>query len=113
MNKGTIVLSKFPFTDLSTFKRRPAIIVSGSKKKGNDIILAFISSKVTEPIEDTDYIIEINHIDFKYTGLKMRSVFKMDKLVTIEKNLIVGEIGKVSSSILQELDKRLKIALDL
>ena len=28
MKRGTIVLTQFPFTDLSTTKRRPAVIVS-------------------------------------------------------------------------------------
>jgi len=113
MKKGTIVLTPFPFTDLSTAKRRPAVIVSSSKKIGNDVVVAFISSRVIEPIKDTEYIIETNHPDFSLTGLKARSVFKMDKLVTIEKMIIVGEIGMVSKSILQQLDKRLRITFDL
>ena len=32
MTKGTIVLTPFPFTDLFTIKRRPAVIVSSSEK---------------------------------------------------------------------------------
>ncbi len=28
MKRGTIVLTKFPFTDLSSSKRRPAVIIS-------------------------------------------------------------------------------------
>ncbi len=113
MTKGTIVLTPFPFTDLSTTKRRPAIIVSGSKKPGNDVIVAFISSIIIEPIQETDYILDVEHPDFKKTGLKKRSVFKMDKLVTVEKRILIGEIGKVSDSILQELDKRLRLTFDI
>lgn len=113
MTKGTIVLTPFPFTNLSGMKRRPAVIVSSSQKTGDDVIVAFISSVVAEPVKDTEYILEINHPDFKETGLKKRSVFKMDKVVAIEKGIIIGEIGKVSDSILQELSKRLKIAFDL
>jgi len=113
MTKGTIVLTPFPFTDLSTVKRRPAVIVSSSKKPGDDVIVAFISSRVVEPVEETDYILEGDHPNFKDTGLKKRSVFKMDKLVTVEKRILVGEIGKVSYSILQELDKRLRKTFDL
>ncbi|QII12999.1 hypothetical protein KsCSTR_36200 [Candidatus Kuenenia stuttgartiensis] len=32
MTKGTIVLTPFPFTDLSTVKKCPAVIVSSSEK---------------------------------------------------------------------------------
>ncbi len=94
MTKGTIVLTPFPFTDLSTVKRRPAVIISSSKKIGDDVVVAFISSQITEPIKETDYVLETNHPDFGDTGRKTRSTFKMDKLVTLEKRIIVGEIGK-------------------
>ena len=113
MTKGTIVLTPFPFTNLSGMKRRPAVVVSGSKKTGDDVIIAFISSVVVEPVKDTEYILDVGHPDFKETGLKKRSVFKMDKVVTIEKGIIIGEIGKVSDSILQEMNKKLKIVFDL
>jgi len=106
MTKGTIVLTPFPFTDLSTVKRRPAVIVSSFEKPGDDVIVAFISSRITKPVRETEYILEIDHPDFKDTGLKKRSVFKMDKIVTVEKKILVGEIGRVSCAILQELDKK-------
>lgn len=113
MTKGTIVLTPFPFTDLSAIKRRPAVIVSSSEKTGDDVVVAFISSKTTEPIKETDYVLNTNHPDFMGTGLKKNSVFKMDKLITIEKRIIVGEIGRVSNVILRELDKRLRLTFGL
>jgi len=41
MKKGDIVLIKFPFTDLSGSKLRPALVLVES---GNDVIVAFITS---------------------------------------------------------------------
>ena len=113
MKKGIIVLAPFPFTDLTTIKRRPAIIVSSSTKRDNDVIVAFISSKLKSTFNNTDFLLETNHPDFSLTGLKRTSVFNMDKLVTIEQSIIIGEIGKVSETILKELNSKLKIALDL
>ena len=113
MIKGTIVLTPFPFSDLSAVKRRPAVIVSSSDKPGHDVIVAFISSRITEPTRETEYVLEIEHPDFRDTGLKNRSVFKMDKLVTLEKRILVGEIGGVSRAILQELDKRIRVTFGL
>jgi mRNA interferase MazF len=65
MTKGTIVLTPFPFTDLSTVKRHPAVIVSSFEKPRYDVIVAFISSRITEPIRETEYILEMDHPDFK------------------------------------------------
>lgn len=104
MKKGTIVLAPFPFTDLTTIKRRPAIIVSSSTKRDNDVIVAFISSKLKSILSDTDFLLETNHPDFSLTGLKRTSVFKMDKLVTIAQSIIVGEIGNLSETIFKRVE---------
>jgi len=48
MKQGIIVLTPFPFTDLSTSKRRPAIILSADNEKKTDVVVAYISSKITD-----------------------------------------------------------------
>jgi mRNA interferase MazF len=112
MKRGTIVLTKFPFTDLSSTKRRPGIVVSATSNR-NDIIIAFISSVVPPQLEPTDYLFNTEHTDFTSTGLKKDSVIKLNKLATVNASVLSGEIGKVSSDTMQEIDKRLKIALGL
>lgn len=114
MKRGTIILTPFPFTDLQGNKVRPSIIVSSDKRKGDDVIVAFISS-VFDPsnLQDTDFVIKNGDIGFIETGLKVTSVFKMDKLATIHKRIILGELGTVSKSIMQRLDEKLKFALYL
>jgi transcriptional regulator of aromatic amino acid metabolism len=37
----------------------------------------------------------------------------MDKLATVQKTIILGEIGEVSSTLQAKLDAKIKIALDL
>lgn len=41
--KGKIVLIPFPFTDLTTTKLRPALVINEGR---NEVIVAFISSKI-------------------------------------------------------------------
>ncbi len=113
MNKNTIVLTKFPFTDLSSSKRRPAVIISKVVENEPDVIVAFISSVIPEIPKETDYIIEISHKDFEQTGLKKTSVFKMFKLATLETSIFTGELGIISDEIYQELKLRLKKAIDI
>ncbi|MCD6012011.1 MAG: hypothetical protein K0Q79_1873 [Flavipsychrobacter sp.] len=113
MRRGTIVLTKFPFTDLSSVKRRPGIVVSQSVSGENDVIIAFISSVIPVNSEGTDYIIASTHIDFLETGLKKSSIIKLNKIATINSSLISGEIGSASAAIMKEVDARLKMALGL
>ena len=41
---GSIVLTRFPFTDLSGAKRRPALVVSCANERRSDLIVCFITS---------------------------------------------------------------------
>jgi mRNA interferase MazF len=113
MKRGTIVLTSFPFSDLSTSKRRPAIVISKHNLEKKEIIVAYISSKIPDILSDTDFILKMNNKSFKKTGLLKESVFRMDKIVTITKKIIVGELGFADKNLMKELDKRLKLALDL
>ncbi len=113
MTPKKIVLTRFPFTDLSSSKRRPAVILTNRKSNSGDVIVAFISSVIPIHVEDTDLVLEPSHSDFSRTGLRRSSVFKMDKLATLDVNIFTGEIGEVSDLIFDELKIKLKIALEL
>jgi mRNA interferase MazF len=113
MERGSIVLTKFPFTDLSSSKRRPALIISRVSSEKPDVIVAFISSVIPERLSDTDFVLDVNHKFFPGTGLKKKSVFKMDKLATLDKSIFSGELGSLPSHILRRLNTKLKIALAL
>ncbi|MDZ4713051.1 MAG: type II toxin-antitoxin system PemK/MazF family toxin [bacterium] len=108
MKQGTIVLTPFPFTDLSTTKRRPAIVISKDNEQTGDVVVAYISSKISIQLTETDYLLESSDKDFKHTGLSKDSILKLNKLVTIDKRLITGELGIVSDEMLNEILKRLK-----
>ena len=95
------IIFSHPLTDLSTSKRRHAVIVSKVNEDKDDVIVAFISSKIPTEDSETDYIINEDHPDFLDTGLFKKSCFKMDKLLTIEKSLFTGEIGEVSYRIMK------------
>jgi mRNA interferase MazF len=101
--KGKIVLIPFPFTDLSSTKLRPALVLHESAK---DVVVAFISSRTENPAP-TDIIIDRNHPEFKQTGLKLTSTLKIDKIATISKELILGEIGEVGAKLRKEINRKI------
>jgi len=113
VNKGTIVLARFPFTDFTSEKRRPALIISANNENKNDLIIAFISSVVPENLTAADLVLPINEPELKETRLHKTSVVRFDKIMTIEKNLITGEIGNLPAKFIYEADKRLKIVFGL
>jgi mRNA interferase MazF len=113
MRRGAVVLTPFPFTDLSGQKVRPALVVSRSDRGGRDVLLAFITTHRSHPLSTTDLLIEDLHPDFGRTGLKRSSVIKLDKLVTVETTVLLGELGELSEVLLREVNERLRYALEL
>jgi mRNA interferase MazF len=106
--KGKIVLVPFPFTDFSAAKLRPALVLHEGRK---DVVVAFISSQIPEAPSPSDVIIRKKHPEFKLTGLKTDSVVKLDKLATLLKDLVIGELGELGKTLKTEINAKLKVIL--
>ena len=103
--KAKIILIHFPFTNLTDFKLRPALVIHESE---NDVVVAFISSKIPGHLQDSDFVIARDHPSFFSTGLKVSSVIKFDKIATVSKDLIEGEIGEISRDLADECNLLLR-----
>ncbi len=111
LKRGDIVLVPFPFTDLLNEKVRPAVVIS--VKNDVDVSVAFISSVIPEKPTEVDFVLSESHPDFSMTGLRKISVFRMSKVLTLERSKILRRLGKASSSIQKELDMRFKFAFGI
>ena len=89
---GSIVLTRFPFTDLSGDKRRPALVVSRDNDRRPDLVLAFITS-----VPRTGPDMALLNPDLG-TGLKVPSVVRFDKLATLDRSVIAGKLGTAPTS---------------
>jgi predicted DNA-binding antitoxin AbrB/MazE fold protein len=54
-----------------------------------DVGVAFISSIIPEELNPVDFVLSELHPDFSVTGLKRASVFKMNKLLTLQRSKIL------------------------
>jgi len=112
LKRGSVVLAIYPFTDLSSAKRRPALVVSATGRPGRDCILAFVTSR-TGPLEATDLVLDPADSDFAATGLRIQSSVRCGKLMTLDRSLLTGRVGRMSRRLMSEVDARLKSALGL
>jgi len=92
---GDIVLTRFPFTDLSGSKVRPALVISRDNGRRNDVVLAFITSNTITAMPDS-----VRIQPDAGNGLKVPSAVRFDKLVTLEKRVIAGTLGKAGPAFL-------------
>jgi mRNA interferase MazF len=99
--KWDVILVPFPFTDLSSAKRRPALIVSPDiYNAGKDVVIAYVTSQMYMPLRFSDYKLQ----NWKQAGLPKPSIVKM-KFATIDKAIVVKTIGKLEDTDREEIEK--------
>lgn len=91
--KWDVVLVPFPFTDLSSFKKRPALILSPDQYNATgDIVIAFITSNLQGIDKFGDYQLQ----QWKQAGLPLPSKLRM-KFATVSNEIIIKKIGHIDS----------------
>ena len=90
---GDVILVPFPFTDQSTSKRRPAVVVSSAayhRERPDLIILA-----VTSQARPSASLGEATIAKWKEAGLLRPSVLK-PVLTTVERGLALRKLGRLA-----------------
>ena len=94
-----IVLIKFPFTDLSEYKLRPALVISNEKFNDHDnlMLIGIYGNKWL-----TEYSMKLEQDDLKEWKLKKQSFFRFHNIFSLHKNLIEKNVAKLKG---KKLDK--------
>jgi mRNA interferase MazF len=100
-SRNDVVLLPIPFTDLTSRKVRPAVVIG---RNGNDLFLVPISSVLA----NTNFLIQ----EWKAAGLNVPSGIKA-QLATIEEKLVVKIVGKLTEADSKILDSKLRSWLNL
>ncbi len=109
--RGDIVLVAFPFTDLSTTKRRPALVLWADPAQ-TDFTLAFISSQLGQPSVGETVILP-THPEFSLTGLSTLSKIRATKLVTLARTLLTRWLGRIGPLLTADVDRALVSGLNI
>lgn len=99
-SRNDVVLLPIPFTDLTSRKVRPAIVVGRS---GADLFVIPISSVLA----NTDFPLA----EWRAAGLNVPSGVKA-QLATVEDKLVVKIVGQIAAADLQTLNQRLRTWLE-
>jgi mRNA interferase MazF len=101
---GDLVLVPFPFTDQTASKRRPAVVISsaGLHAEGIDLVIMAVTSQLR-----SESSLEVDVRAWKRAGLLGPSVIK-PVIATIERKLVIKNIGKLHGEDLDELRAALR-----
>ncbi len=96
MKAGDVVLVRFPFADLTTAKKRPALVLAGTARSARYRLatVAMITSQVEALKLDGDVLLA----DWKSAGLLHPSLLRLAKVATLDAELVDRTIGTLSST---------------
>lgn len=103
--QGDILLIPIPFTDLSSNKKRPVLVLSGNdyNYKTEDIIVAAITSNLTEK----NNVVMLSGKDLEEGTLKVESCIRVDKIYTLSQSIVISKFGSVRKYIIDDVRKSL------
>ena len=99
--KGDVVVLPFPYTDLSSTKKRPALVIA--TLKGENIILA----QITTAERGDEYLISLKKKDFQSGFLKHDSFVMPSIIFTAETSTVNYKAGKIKPEKIREVENRL------
>ena len=102
---GDVILVPFPFTDGSSSKKRPAIVISSDDydRSKPDVILIAVTSQVNIELQFGEILVT----DWSAAGLLKPSIIK-PVIATVEKNLVIRKLGELKSPDLEALENILQ-----
>ena len=95
-SKYDVILVRYPFSDRSNSKVRPAVVVN-NQHASQDIIIVPLTSQISSLLAG-EYILS----DWREAGLNVASAVKRG-LYTLHEKLVVKAIGKLSDRDYREL----------
>jgi len=106
--RGQVVSVSFPFSDLSSVKRRPALVVSsdGLNIVRQDVVLVAITSQISAQLAEDEFMVPAGEL--AQWGLVKPSMLKLTKLFAIYPGLIHKQLGQAPAATLEVILRRLQ-----
>ena len=99
---GEIVVVSFPFSDLSSTRKRPALVLANLE--GEDIIIC----EITSVIKKDSYFVQLQKRDLESGKLKINSIIRPNRILTIHSSKINYKFDNVKDYKLQEVLEKVK-----
>ena len=108
MQTGYIILIPFPFAELTNIEVRPAVISTITKDAHQDIVICAISSVIPSSLSDNEIIVQPGGDN----SLRVRSVVKVDRVVTLKQRDVITQLGTLNTNQLHVFKEKFKALVD-
>ena len=107
--QGDILLIPIPFSDLTSSKKRPVVVLSNNdyNDKTHDIVVAAITSNITTK----EYTVIITTKDLNEGNLQVDSCIRVDKIYTLSQSIVISRFGAVKSHIMDFVKEKFNLLI--
>jgi mRNA interferase MazF len=105
-SKNEVILVRYPFSDLTAAKIRPAIVV-GVAHRSADCLIVPLTSKIGD-LRSGEFLLA----EWQAAGLNVPSVVKRG-VYTVHDSLILKSVGRLASQDAKQLERSLQEWLEL
>ncbi|MBI5194978.1 MAG: type II toxin-antitoxin system PemK/MazF family toxin [Nitrospirae bacterium] len=111
LRQRDIVLIPIPFTDLTSQKKRPAVIISSDNynDSNEDIVVVALTSNV----EPREFSVALTNDELEEGTLKVTSMIRVDKIYTLNKSIVIKTFGRVKPDILTKIKDSLATLIEV
>jgi mRNA interferase MazF len=115
MNRGDVLLARFPHPSGGRGKKRPVVVVQADtyNQSLRTMVVAEITKNLTMAHDPTCLFIDASTPEGQATGVLQNSVVSCLMMATIKADLVDRMIGVLSSAMKQRLNACLKAALEV
>lgn len=99
--QGDIVLVPIPFTDLSSTRRRPVIVISNDEYNRTTVDVVVVA--MTSNPAATKHSFTITSSDLESGKLNHPGRVRVDKIYTLSQSIIVRAFGRVNAATLDRI----------
>ena len=99
--QGDIVLVPIPFSDMSSAKRRPVIVISGDSYQTSTTDMVVVA--MTSNLAPTPYSFVLNQEDLVAGTLKHASRVRVDKIYSLAQSIAIKTFGHVTDATLDRI----------
>src|SRR5690348_1415460 len=113
MNRGDVILVRFPHPSGVRGKKRPAVVVQSDAytRSVSTVVVAEVTKNVMMAADPACLFIDLTTREGKATGLVRDSVVSCLLLATIDADRVAKVLGTLSPALRQKLNDCLKVAL--
>jgi mRNA interferase MazF len=116
MNRGDVVIARFPYAGGGGFKVRPAVVIQCDRlnRQLQETLLALVTGN-TRLVgrEPTQVLIDPGTPEGASAGISRPSAVKCENIATVPQADVVQIVGHLSGVLVQKLNDCLKAALEL